>query len=100
MDTSRQLLLNGKIYECRAGETVLDALLRQNVGVKYACRRQVCMSCIMRSLSGAPPPASQLNLKETLRLQNSFFACGCYPERDMEIALPQESIVHQVSAEV
>jgi NAD(P)H-flavin reductase/ferredoxin len=99
MDTPRQLLLNGKIYECRAGETVLDALLRQNVEVKYACRRQVCMSCIMRSLNGAPPPASQLNLKETLRLQNSFFACGCYPERDMEIALPQESIVHQISAE-
>jgi NAD(P)H-flavin reductase/ferredoxin len=100
MNAARQLLLNGKIYECRAGETVLDALLRQKVEVSYACRQQVCMSCVMRSVNGAPPPASQLNLKETLRRQNSFLACGCYPERDMEIALPQESITHQVSAEV
>jgi NAD(P)H-flavin reductase/ferredoxin len=100
VDTPKRLLLNGKVYECRARETVLDALLRQNVEVSYACREQICMSCIMRCLNGAPPPASQLNLKETLRLQNSFLACGCYPERDMEIALPQESMVHQVSAEV
>ena len=100
MDTPKQLLLNGKVYECRGGETVLEALLRQRVEVPFACRQQVCMSCIMRSLNGAPPPASQLNLKETLRVQNNFLACGCYPERDMEIALPQELIVHQVSAEV
>jgi ferredoxin-NADP reductase/ferredoxin len=99
MVASRQLLLNGKVYECRAGETVLDALLRQHVEVSYACRQQICLSCIMRSLNGAPPPASQVNLKESLRLQKCFLACGCYPERDMEIALPQESIM-QVSAEV
>jgi ferredoxin-NADP reductase/ferredoxin len=99
MDASRRLLLRGKVYECRAGETVLDALLRQHVEVSYACRQQICLSCVMRSLNGAPPPASQVNLKESLRLQNSFLACGCYPERDMEIALPQESII-QVSGEV
>jgi NAD(P)H-flavin reductase/ferredoxin len=100
VDIPKRLLLNGKIYECRAGESVLDALLRQHVEVSYSCRQQICMSCIMRSLNGAPPPASQVNLKETLRLQNSFLACGCYPECDMEIAMPQESIMQQVSAEV
>lgn len=100
MNTPRQLLLNGKVYDCRAEETVLDALLRQHVDVPYSCRQQVCMSCIMRCLNGSPPSASQINMKQTLRVQNNFLACGCYPERDMEIALPKELVVHQVSAEV
>jgi len=100
MNKSRQLLLNGKIYDCRAEETVLDALLRQHVDMPYSCRNQVCMSCIMRCLNGSPPPASQVNMKQTLRMQNNFLACGCYPECDLEIALPKESVVHQVSAEV
>jgi NAD(P)H-flavin reductase len=79
---------------------VLDALLRQRVDVPYSCRQQVCMSCIMRCLNGSPPPSSQANLKQTLQMQSNFLACGCYPEGDMEIAPPRESVVHQVSAEV
>ena len=100
MNTSRKLLLNGHAYDCREEETVLDALLRQHVDVPFSCRHQVCMSCIMRSLNGPPPLASQINLKQTLRVQNNFLSCGCYPERDMEIDLPKESVVHQVSATV
>ena len=100
MDTPKRLLLDGKVYECRAGETVLDALLRQNVEVSYACRQQICLTCVMRCLDGAPPQASQANLKEPLRSQNSFLACGCYPERDMEIALPKRPVIRQVRSEV
>ena len=100
MKKPRQLLFNGKAYDCRAGETVLDALIRQHVDVPYSCRQQVCLTCMMHCLNGPPPSASQVNIKETLRIQNNFLACGCYPESDMEIALPNELIGGPVSAEV
>ncbi|MGR9101132.1 MAG: 2Fe-2S iron-sulfur cluster-binding protein [Gammaproteobacteria bacterium] len=100
MATDKNLLLNGKVYDCRPGETVLAALLRQKVDVPYACQKMTCMSCMMRALNGTPPHASQKNLKETLRMQNNFLACGCVPERDMEIALPNETLTRQVTATV
>jgi ferredoxin-NADP reductase/ferredoxin len=100
MSQAINLLLNGKIYNCQSGETVLDALLRQKVTVPYACLKQSCMSCMMQSLNGPPPLESQRNLKETLQLQNNFLACGCIPNQDMEICLNQEKLTTQVSAQV
>ena len=100
MTKTLNLLLNGKIYDCQPGETVLDALLRQKVAVPYACRKQTCMSCMMQSLNGSPPIKSQRNLKETLQLQNNFLACGCMPVQDMEISLNQEKLTTQVAAQV
>jgi NAD(P)H-flavin reductase/ferredoxin len=99
MDT-RNLLLNGKVYTCKTEETVLDALLRQNVDLPHQCRKQTCMSCLIRSLNGPPPPESQTNLKATLKTQNYFLACGCLPERDMELSLPQEALVGEALAKV
>ena len=89
---TRKLLLDGRVYDCRPGETVLDALQRQSVAVPYLCRHQVCLTCMMRSLGGAPPSASQTNLRDTLRIQHFFLACGCHPERDMEIAFTSETV--------
>ena len=96
----KKLLFNGRAYDCKASETVLAALLRQHVDVPYACQKMSCMTCMMRSLNGPPPFASQKNLKETLQLQNNFLACGCFPERNMEIALPTENLTCQVTAKV
>lgn len=54
----------------------------------------------MLSLNGTPPAKAQMQLKETLQLQNYFLACGCIPHRDMEIALSQEALTYQVEAKV
>jgi NAD(P)H-flavin reductase/ferredoxin len=94
------LLFNGQLYECQPEETVLDVLLRQKVDVPYSCKKQICMSCMMQCLNGLPPIKSQVNLKETLRLQNNFLACACIPECDMEIALNQETLTRQVGGQV
>lgn len=95
-----RLLLGGHTYDCRAGETVLDALLRQGVDIPYECRKQTCLTCLMRSLNGAPPPQSQIHLKNTLTVQNYFLACACRPVRDMELALLGEALRMEVSARV
>lgn len=72
---------------CEAGESLLDALLREQVEIPYGCRQGACQSCIARSLDGVPPAAAQAGLKDVLRHQNHFLACLCYPERDMAIAI-------------
>jgi ferredoxin len=48
MAAPTQLLLGGNIYTCQPGETVLDALLRQGVSIPHDCRKQICLTCLMR----------------------------------------------------
>jgi ferredoxin-NADP reductase len=54
----------------------------------------------MRSLNAPPPREAQVNLKETLTIQNYFLACACRPVRDMEIALMSEALKQEVGARV
>ena len=95
-----QLSYNRKKYTCQPDETVLEALLRQNIDIPNHCGRQICLSCLMCSLNGPPPSASQQGLNETLKLQNYFLACGCKPEQDMEISLPLETLAMEVPVTV
>jgi ferredoxin-NADP reductase/ferredoxin len=73
--------------DCQHGESVLDALLREDINIPHACREGVCQSCMMRSLDGAPPAAAQKGLKDVLKHQNHFLACLCYPETDLRVSL-------------
>ncbi len=100
MTTSVNLLFNGSAYNCQPEETVLDALLRQQVPVPYLCKKQTCFKCMMRSLNNTPPIRSQRELKEALQLQNYFLACACYPVRHMEIALLDDIQASQMTARV
>jgi len=67
------------------GESVLDALLSRGVNVPYGCRAGVCQSCLVQAKNGVPPLAAQKGLKETLRQQNYFLSCSCFPEQDLVI---------------
>ena len=83
------------------GETALDTLLRGGVAVPNSCRAGACQSCRLRACAGAPPPTSQVGLKETLRLRGHFLACLCRPEEDLTIAVgedpPQDATVMSVT---
>lgn len=46
----------------------------------------------MRSISGQVPAKAQIGLKPTLAAQNYFLACSCYPEGDIEVALPDTGL--------
>jgi NAD(P)H-flavin reductase/ferredoxin len=77
-------------YTCHPEETVLDALLRQDVNISFACKKGTCHSCLLRS-TDAVPAIAQNGLKDTMRKQNFFLACQCIPEQDMNIKLPDQS---------
>lgn len=78
-------------YSCLSGESVLDALLRQNVNIPFACKKGTCHSCMVRCVDGQPPLTSQSGLKNTLQKQNFFLSCQCLPKQDMTIRLPDQS---------
>ncbi len=89
--TMTRLKIAENNYSCEPEETVLDALLRQDVDISYACQKGTCQSCIARCTDGTPPVQSQSGLKDTLRSQNYFLSCLCVPEQDMTIRLPDQS---------
>jgi NAD(P)H-flavin reductase/ferredoxin len=86
-----KLTIENKSYLCRPGETVLDALLRENINIPYACKKGSCHSCMVRSIGVRPPAAAQAGLKATQKQQHHFLACLCHPENDMTIRLPDQS---------
>lgn len=85
------LTIDQNYYDCQTGETVLDTLLRENINISFACKKGTCHSCMVRSTNVAPPETSQAGLKNTLKQQNYFLACQCYPVQDMHIRLPDQS---------
>ncbi len=83
--TPKKISLEGQEAFCQEGETVLEALLRENIDIPYSCQAGACQSCLVRSVEVTPPASSQRGLREGLRRQKYFLACLCYPEQDMVI---------------
>lgn len=85
------LTLGDHRYTCLEQETVLDALLRENVNISFACKKGSCHSCMVRSTDVIPPELAQRGLKDTQKVQGFFLACQCKPEQDMTLKLPELS---------
>ena len=67
-----KLTIGENNYNCLAEETVLDALLRQDAKITYACKKGTCHSCMLRSTDTVPPAIAQSGLKDTLKYQDYF----------------------------
>ena len=86
-----KLTIGKNSYNCQPDETVLDALLRQDVDISFACKKGTCHSCMLRSPDTTPPSKAQNGLKDTMKQQNYFLSCCCVPDQDMTIKLPDQS---------
>ena len=82
-------------YQLGEGESVLDRLDREGVPVLSSCRSGVCQTCLMKALDGPIPSKAQVGLKDSLKAQDYFLSCVCYPEEDMTVALPGEGLDHR-----
>lgn len=89
-----KIIYDNNVIECEKPETVLDALIRNNISVPFSCKNGVCQTCMLRAIKGKIPGSSQKELKETLQAQNYFLACRCQPLEDIEIALPNKEEVY------
>lgn len=83
-----EIIFSGRSFTLKAGESVLDGLLRGGQDVSHACRAGACQSCLMRCRRGAIPAAAQAGLKNALANMGYFLACMCRPEEDLEIEPP------------
>lgn len=78
----------GKAYDSKDNETVLDCLERNGVSVPCSCRSGICQACLMRATDGKPPSSAQKGLKPSLVSQNYFMSCSCVASQDLEISFP------------
>jgi NAD(P)H-flavin reductase/ferredoxin/truncated hemoglobin YjbI len=85
-----KLTYAGATYDCREGETVLDAFLRHGVETPFSCRSGICHVCVRRCVRGTVPARAQIGLRDRLRSHQYFLPCRCIPETDMEIVPPQD----------
>ncbi len=72
-------------YKTRKNESVLDALLRNEVDVPYSCRAGVCNVCMMLSKKNNLPEPSTRGLRYKLVEQGYFLSCQCIPTEDLII---------------
>lgn len=80
----------GKAYNCREGESILDAFLRQGVNLPFSCRNGVCHVCLQRAVSGELPEGAQKGLKASLAAKDYFLPCVCRPVQNLEFTAPAE----------
>jgi len=78
----------GSKYTLRAGETVLDGLLRHGCDVTYSCRSGSCHSCLLRAVSGKPPEVASRGVDQFLRASGYFLPCKCVPDTPLFLEDP------------
>lgn len=90
-----KLRLDGQIYDRDEGETVLDALVRQDVDVPWSCKRGTCFTCLLRAPGAAIPAMAQRGLRRTMAAEGYFLACCLRPTEDeLVIHRPREAEVY------
>jgi NAD(P)H-flavin reductase/ferredoxin len=87
-------------FELEQNQSVLECLTDHGVPVPFSCQSGACQTCMMRATAGIPTETSQQGLKDSLKLQNYFLACVCYPTTDLEVTLPDDDFQAVVPATV
>ncbi len=82
---SLSIQYGGEPLAINAGESLLDAALRQDVAIANSCRNGVCQTCLVKVTAGAVPPAAQKSLSPQQRKQNFALACQLKPELAIEV---------------
>ena len=84
------LSYKNRSFETKDGESVLDALLRHDINIPYACKAGVCHVCVMQCQQGSIPTGSAVGLKDSQTEKGDFLACQCIPTEDLSICDAEE----------
>ncbi len=81
---------SGHEFEAEAGETILDAAMRQSIELPYGCRSGVCGSCVGSIVNGQvsyeePPKA----LTDDMIKENKTLFCRARAASDLEIRVDE-----------
>jgi CDP-4-dehydro-6-deoxyglucose reductase len=80
-------LPSGKTFEVASGETILEAALRQNVGLPYGCRNGACGSCKGSIVTGTVDYGAHQprTLTEEEKSAGKLLLCCAKPLSDLEL---------------
>lgn len=87
------LLNNKQTFEAKPDETILDALLRQGVAVRYGCRRGKCSTCKHYVVEGDydNSGASSYALLDDEREEGLTLLCQTFAQSDLTIELVEQA---------
>lgn len=80
MSFTVKIAKSGHSFAVEDGETILDAALRQNIGLPYGCRNGVCGSCEAELVSGE---VSYPGIQPVLSAENRCLPCQGRPASDL-----------------
>jgi CDP-4-dehydro-6-deoxyglucose reductase len=89
-----KVIYGGQSYEC-GEKSVLECLTAQGVLIHLPCRSGLCQTCMMQAISGRVPEKAKAWLNGTLNEKNYFLPCICYPQEDIEVALPDVATIFE-----
>ena len=82
----------GHEFRVEQGETILEAALRQGVGLPYGCRNGACGKCAGDIISGKITYASELSsLALEQQQQGKAMFCQACPQSDLQISVREIS---------
>ncbi len=84
---------SGREIRCRSGQTLLDAVIRNDMSVLYGCRHGNCSSCKARVIDGdyeLMARVSEFALMSFEREDGYILMCCTLPESDMIVEVEEE----------
>ena len=75
-------------FSVNAGETILEAALRQGIDFPFRCRQGVCTSCVCKLKSGSVHYAQPEPLTELDKQQQFTYCCLAYADTDVVLHHP------------
>lgn len=89
-----QVKFEGKSYQCRENENLLDAFIRQGVELPFSCRKGSCHACLMHCVEGSIPASAQHGIRQEYISSRYFLPCSCNPVDDITVDLiPREELI-------
>ena len=80
------LMPQGTKYDCEATETLLQAAMRQDIGLEYGCRRGLCGKCMGTLIEGSVHYAEKFKALEKCDPEkNQILYCSAIPDSDLVI---------------
>lgn len=90
-----ELHYNEQVLQSLGDESVLDCLLRHDVGYPHACRSGICQACLIKTTASPVESKWQEGLPETLKSQGYFLACQAKPTNTLHLKSPDAAECEQ-----
>lgn len=87
MNKSYTISLEGRKFSCHDHESLLDAMIRLGIPVRFSCKKGICKTCKLEKVKGLISENARKPFKK--KNQPYFLPCIEYPHDHLEIKYPK-----------